>query len=248
LVAPKHIASKDNRRIKDLKKLQQKKYRRKQDLFLIEGAHLVEEALNHGQKVQTLIALEDYDYSPYAAADMEVITVAPGVMKLLSSLETPPGIMAAVSYRKPSSEGRRVLLLDGIQDPGNLGTLLRTADAFGFERVILSPDTVDAFSDKVLRSAQGSTFHIEIAVADAVQSVREFDGTVLGTSLEGASSLEQLELPEGPLMIVLGNEGRGVSEEVLSNVDVRMKIEMPGQSESLNVAIAGGIIMHHFKA
>ena len=153
MVEPKHIASKDNRRIKELKKLQLKKYRKKQGLFLIDGAHLVEEAIRHDQEVQTLIALEDYDYSAYAAAGMEVITVTPGVMKHLSSLETPPGIMAAVSYRKPSSEGRRVLLLDGIQDPGNLGTLLRTADAFGFHRVILSPDTVDAFSDKVLRSA-----------------------------------------------------------------------------------------------
>ncbi len=248
MVAPKHIASKDNRRIKELKKLQLKKYRKKQGLFLIDGAHLVEEAIRHDQEVQTLIALEDYDYSAYAAADMEVITVTPGVMKHLSSLETPPGIMAAVSYRKPSSEGRRVLLLDGIQDPGNLGTLLRTADAFGFHRVILSPDTVDPFSDKALRSAQGSTFHIDITVADAAQSAREFDGTVLGTSLEGAVSLEQLGFPEGPVMIVLGNEGRGVSEEVLSCVDMKMKIDMPGGCESLNVAIAGGIIMHHFKA
>ncbi|WP_342387151.1 TrmH family RNA methyltransferase [Salinicoccus bachuensis] len=248
MVEPKHIASKDNRRIKELKKLQLKKYRKKQGLFLIEGAHLVEEAIRHDQEVHTLIALEDYDYSPYVTEGMEVITVTPGVMKLLSSLETPPGIMAAVSYRKPQPDGRHVLLLDGIQDPGNLGTLLRTADAFGFDRVILSPDTVDPFSDKVLRSAQGSTFHIEITVADALQSVREFDGRVLGTSLDGAAFLEQMELPEGPVMVVLGNEGRGVSEEVLSNVDVKMKIDMPGGSESLNVAIAGGIIMHHFRA
>ncbi|MCG1009288.1 RNA methyltransferase [Salinicoccus sp. ID82-1] len=247
MVEPKYITSKDNPRIKEMKKLQSKKYRRKLDQFLIEGAHLVEEAMTHGQKIHALVFLDGYDHAKYDDQEIETFIVNDNVMKTLSSLETPPGIMAVVSYAAPETDGRRVLLLDGIQDPGNLGTLLRTADAFGFGRVILSLDTVDAFSDKVLRSAQGSTFHIDIKSMDAAEAVQDFDGTVLATDPEGAVPLE--EAPAGdPLMVILGNEGRGVSDTVLAQVDRKIKIEMPGASESLNVAIAGGIIMHHFKA
>lgn len=217
------------------------------DQFLIEGAHLIEEAIAHGQKIHTLIFLEDYDHEKYDAHGIETFIVNDSVMKTLSSLETPPGIMAVVSYVAPVTAGRRVLLLDGIQDPGNVGTLLRAADAFGFDRVILSRDTVDAFSDKVLRSAQGSTFHIDITTMDAVRAVQQFDGTVLATDLEGAIPLEAVEAQDS-LMVILGNEGRGVSDAVLTQVDRKIKIKMPGASESLNVAIAGGIIMHHFKA
>ncbi|GAB3060718.1 TrmH family RNA methyltransferase [Salinicoccus sesuvii] len=247
MVEPKYITSKDNPRVKEMKKLQSKKYRRKLDQFLIEGAHLIEEAIAHGQKVQSLVFLEDYDHGEYDAHGIETFIVNEGVMKTLSSLETPPGIMAVVSYVPPETAGRRVLLLDGIQDPGNLGTLLRTADAFGFDRVILSRDTVDAFSDKVLRSAQGSTFHIDITTMDAAEAVQQFDGAVFATDLEGATPLDAVEA-QAPLMVILGNEGRGVSEMVLAQVERKIKIEMPGASESLNVAIAGGIIMHHFKA
>ncbi|MFC3418345.1 TrmH family RNA methyltransferase [Salinicoccus hispanicus] len=247
MVEAKHITSKDNPRIKEMKKLQSKKYRRKLDQFLIEGEHLIEEAIAHGQKIHTLVFLEGYDHGKYDDLGLETFVVNDSVMKTLSSLETPPGIMAVVSYVAPETEGRRVLLLDGIQDPGNLGTLLRTADAFGFGRVILSRDTVDAFSDKVLRSAQGSTFHIDITAMDATEAVQHFDGTVLATDLEGAIPLDEVQ-GEDPLMIILGNEGRGVSDAVLAQVDRKIKIDMPGASESLNVAIAGGIIMHHFKA
>lgn len=248
MVEKEIITSKDNRRIKDLRKLQTKKYRSRLNRFLIEGEHLVEEAVIHGQMVHTVILLEDYDHSRLNLKNIDLMFVSRDVMKSLSLLETPPGIMAVVTYNAPESAGSRVLLLDYVQDPGNLGTLIRTADAFGFSKVILSPDTVDVFSDKVLRSAQGSTFHIDIEIKEPTLAVDEFKGVVLGTALDNAQPLSDVETSDGPLMLVLGNEGRGISGEVLSKVDARVKIEMSGQSESLNVGIAGGILMHHFKA
>ncbi|SFK93226.1 TrmH family RNA methyltransferase [Salinicoccus halodurans] len=248
MVEKEIITSKDNRRIKDLRKLHKKKYRGRLNRFLIEGEHLVEEAVIYNQTVHTVILSEDYVSDGLDVKNRDLMFVSRDVMKSLSLLETPPGIMAEVSYSPPESSGQRVLLLDCVQDPGNLGTLIRTADAFGFDKVVLSPDTVDVFSEKVLRSAQGSTFHIDIVVEEAAGAVRGFEGTVLGTALHGALPLGDIDVPAGPLMLVLGNEGSGVSSEVLSTVDLKVKIEMSGQSESLNVGIAGGILMHHFRA
>lgn len=248
MVEKEIITSKENRRIKDLKKLQSKKYRNRFNRFLVEGEHLVEEAVIHNQTVHAVILLEEYDHNRLDLKGINLIFVSLEVMKTLSTLETPPGIMGVVTYKAPKTRGDRVLLLDCVQDPGNLGTLLRTADAFGFDKVILSPDTADVFSDKVLRSAQGSTFHIDIQVKEAASAAEEFKGMVLGTALDGASVLSNIDAPKGPLMLILGNEGSGVSSEVLSKVDAKVEIEMSGQSESLNVGIAGGILMHHFKA
>ncbi len=248
MVEKEIITSKDNRRIKDLRKLRSKKYRNRFNKFLIEGEHLVEEAIIHNQMVHSVILLEDYDYGRLDTAGIDLMFVSPEVMGSLSSLESPPGIMGVVTYKPPGASGNRVLLLDHVQDPGNLGTLIRTADAFGFSKVILSPDTVDVFSDKVLRSAQGSTFHIDIEISEAAPAAERFEGTVFGTALDGAEELGNIEPPYGPLMLVLGNEGRGVSSEVLAEADLKVKIEMSGQSESLNVGIAGGVLMHHFKA
>lgn len=240
------ISSKDNRKVKDLRKLHQRKHRKKTGQFLIEGEHLIEEAVKFQQTVHLIVLTEGVS-TTLPVDDYECIVVSDSVMKTLSQLDTPPGLMAVVSYIPANTKDNRVLLLDGIQDPGNLGTLIRTADAFGFGKVILSENTVDAFSDKVLRSAQGSTFHLNIVSGDAVQAVKSFDGVTIGTSLEGAVALEESVVPEH-LMVVLGNEGRGVSEEILELVDEKVKIQMTGYSESLNVAVAGSIIMHHFKA
>ena len=240
------VTSKDNTRIKNLRKLHKKKERSRTGMFLIDGEHLVEEAVASDQKLHCIIALEDYTFT-FDASDFEVIHVSAPVMKSLSQLETPQGVMAALTYVPPEASGDKVLVLDDVQDPGNLGSLIRTADAFGFDRVVASRGTVDPFSDKVLRSAQGSTFHISIEVADAGEVIREFDGMTIGTSLRDAEFLDEVPQPDR-LLVALGNEGRGVGGELLDLVDRKVKIHMPGRSESLNVAIAGGIMMHHFKA
>ena len=240
------ITSKDNTRIKNLRKLHKKKERSRAGMFLIDGEHLVEEAVKSSQQIHYIIAEEHYAFS-FDVTGYEVIYVTEPVLKTLSQLETPQGVMAAVTYVPQEVSGDKVLVLDDVQDPGNLGSLIRTADAFGFDRVVMSPESVDPFSDKVLRSAQGSTFHIRIEVADIGPVIESFNGLSIGTSLRDAEYMEDIPQADETL-VVLGNEGRGVSDDALDHVDRTVKIHMPGNSESLNVAIAGGILMHHFKA
>lgn len=240
------ISSKDNRTIKDLRKLHARKHRKKTGQFLIEGEHLIEEAIQYNQNIHLVILTEDF--KPSLKIDQyKVLYVSENVMKSISQLDTPPGLMAVLSYCVPQAKAGRILALDGIQDPGNLGTLIRTADAFGFKQVILSEDTTDPFSSKVLRSAQGSTFHINIQSGSILSVIEDFNGVSIGASLEDAVYLEDLHKSE-EMLVVLGNEGQGISQSVLAAVDEKVKVKMTGQSESLNVAIAGSIIMHHFKA
>lgn len=234
------ITSKDNKRIKAVRKLLTKKERTKAKQFLIEGEHLVEEALKWNANILELFVLENSQFN----FDLKTTVVTKDVMKSLSTLVTPPGIIAVVEMNTQTINSDRILALDGIQDPGNLGTLIRTADAFNFNRILIGKDTVDPYSDKVLRSSQGSHFHVSIEDTDLVETMNDFDGTVLTTDLQGEALSSQKIT--GPLMIVLGNEGQGVSDDVLSHANYKVKIDMPGNAESLNVSVAGGILMHQY--
>ncbi len=234
------ITSKDNKRIKAVRKLLTKKERTKAKQFLIEGEHLVEEALKWNANILELFVLENSEFN----FDLKTTVVTKDVMKSLSTLVTPPGIIAVVEMNTQTINSDRILALDGIQDPGNLGTLIRTADAFNFNRILIGKDTVDPYSDKVLRSSQGSHFHVSIEDTDLVETMNDFDGTVLTTDLQGEALSSQKIT--GPLMIVLGNEGQGVSDDVLSHANYKVKIDMPGNAESLNVSVAGGILMHQY--
>lgn len=234
------ITSKDNKRIKAVRKLLTKKERTKAKQFLIEGEHLIEEALKWNANILELFVLENSEFN----FDLKTTVVTKDVMKSLSTLVTPPGIIAIVEMNTQTINSDRILALDGIQDPGNLGTLIRTADAFNFNRILIGKDTVDPYSDKVLRSSQGSHFHVSIEDTDLVETMNDFDGTVLTTDLQGEALSSQKIT--GPLMIVLGNEGQGVSDDVLSHANYKVKIDMPGNAESLNVSVAGGILMHQY--
>ncbi|HJB78981.1 MAG TPA: RNA methyltransferase [Candidatus Nosocomiicoccus stercorigallinarum] len=234
------ITSKDNKRIKAVRKLLTKKERTKAKQFLIEGEHLIEEALKWNANILELFVLENSEFN----FDLKTTVVTKDVMKSLSTLVTPPGIVAVVEMNTQTINSDRILALDGIQDPGNLGTLIRTADAFNFNRILIGKDTVDPYSDKVLRSSQGSHFHVSIEDTDLVETMNDFDGTVLTTDLQGEALSSQKIT--GPLMIVLGNEGQGVSDDVLSHANYKVKIDMPGNAESLNVSVAGGILMHQY--
>lgn len=234
------ITSKDNKRIKAVRKLLTKKERTKAKQFLIEGEHLIEEALKWNANILELFVLENSEFN----FDLKTTVVTKDVMKSLSTLVTPPGIIAIVEMNTQTINSDRILALDGIQDPGNLGTLIRTADAFNFNRILIGKDTVDPYSDKVLRSSQGSHFHVSIEDTDLVETINDFDGIVLTTDLQGEALSSQKIT--GPLMIVLGNEGQGVSDDVLSHANYKVKIDMPGHAESLNVSVAGGILMHQY--
>lgn len=175
--------------------------------------------------------------------------ISQAVAEDLADTETTQGIFAVVKMPEPSQSTQgNILILDQIQDPGNLGTMIRSADAAGFNQVILGKGTVDAYNQKVLRSAQGSHFHIEVVNKDLLpflSDLKKAGYTLYGTDLSKDSLNYKLVSASEKIAIIVGNEGNGVSQEVLGLVDQTLHIPIKGQAESLNVAIAASILMFH---
>ena len=237
------ITSLQNSRIKKWTSLHTAKGRSQNGLFLVEGEHLTEEALRAGA-VETIITDEE---CPFDFGD--VIKVTPQIMKKLSQNVSAVHLIAVCRMMNPEVKQRnRLVLLDGVQDPGNLGTIIRTAVSFGFDGVYCSADTCDIYNDKAVRSSQGALFHIPVircSLKDLVKALRQEGVTVIATALEGAQPMSSVEVP-GQAAFVFGNEGQGVSRAVLDDADLKMKIEMDG-FESLNVAVAAGIVMYQYR-
>lgn len=236
------ITSIQNETIKKIMKLKQKKYRDEQDLFLVEGYHLVEEARKAGC-IQTILTTLDESFME------DTLYISQKVMEKIAFTKTPQPIMA-VCTKKPQAikfNQERYLLLDNIQDPGNLGTIIRSSLALGYDQIIMSPDSVDLYNDKVIRATQGALFQMPICqmkLKKAIELLHHHDVIVYGTSLHEALPISQYQ-PQKHMAFVLGNEGQGVSQSVLEACDHALYI--PIQSiESLNVAIAGTIVMYHF--
>lgn len=239
------IQSKANPLIKATKKLLQKKYRR--DSYLIEGWHLFEEAQQSGAVFRHVFVREEMR-ERVSHLD-HVILVTAEVLKELSLSKTPQGIIAEVQMEEqslPRPYRGRYLILEDVQDPGNVGTLVRTADAAGFDAVFLSEKSADIYNDKTLRSMQGSHFHLPIFRTDISKLLEDLaaDGvTRLATTLS-KTSVDYRELPRLTYFaLVMGNEGQGISQEVANRVDYLTHITMPGRAESLNVAVAGGVVI-----
>ncbi|GEK91376.1 TrmH family RNA methyltransferase [Alkalibacterium kapii] len=246
------IESTQNKRIKNWKKLLTRKGRKKQSKYIVEGPHLVEEAMKSQAVIESLIIssekIEAYA-SYHEKAEFDVAVVTRDIIKLLSDSVTGQGILAIIKMPekvKELSGLRPVLMLDEIQDPGNLGTLIRTADAAGFEGVILGEGTVDLYNSKALRSAQGSHFHLNIIHDDLKKWITAFSEKnmpVFGTALdERAISFREVE-PMNRFGLIVGNEGNGVNASLLEKTTENLFIPIKGQAESLNVAIAAGILM-----
>lgn len=251
----KEIQGVKNPLIKELRKLQQKKYREKEGRYLMEGFHLVEEALNAGAPVELLLVTHK-GAAEWAAllAQQEVpqYLVSDEVMKSLSDLPTPPGIMGVLTKEEQDTvEFRgRWLLLDRVQDPGNVGTMVRTADAAGFDGVILGHGCADLYSTKVLRSTQGSQFHLPViqkSLEETIAVFRSQEIPVYGTELNEAAKGFQEVAPAENLALLMGNEGQGVAKELLALTDQNLYIPIYGQAESLNVGVAAGILMYHLR-
>ena len=250
------ITSLNNKQIKQWKKLKTRKERNKQQAYLIEGYHLVEEALNYKEEdilnviVREDIWLQDETQQLNLPKDKLVLVTAV-IAKEISQTETNPGIFAEMKISQtpyPTQMTKPFLLLDRVQDPGNVGTMIRTADAADFQGVVLGEGTVDLYNLKTLRGAQGSHFHLEIyegELLDFIQKFKENSYQILGTALnEQAKSYKEIELTK-PFALVMGNEGAGVSSEIIDALDENIFIPMQGHAESLNVAIAASILMFH---
>ena len=244
------ITSVSNKKIKDIQKLKENKNIKKYGLYLVEGKHLIEEALE-AKVVEEIIISENFEeFSLIEAFSGEITKVSNNVMKNITDTITSQGIIAICKVVKKELEinkYNKVLILDRIQDPGNLGTIIRTADAFDFDCIILGKGTTSLYGQKVIRSTQGSNFHIDcfdnINLVNLLDEMSEFN--IFATSLKADKYIEQLNSISGKVAVVFGNEGAGVSEDILEKVNNLLKISMPGRAESLNVSIAAGIVMHY---
>lgn len=235
------ITSLDNKRIKNLSKLLIKKYRDEEEKFLVEGEHLVEEAYKAGVLLE-VIKCSDYERE----FDVPTTLVTYDVIKKLSNTLKPQKIVGVCRNIEEKEIGKRVVMLDDLQDPGNLGTIIRSCVAFNVDTLVVSPNTVSIYNDKVLRSSEGMIFHLNILVRDISTLIDELheDGyLVLGTKVDGGKSLKELKVPE-KVAIIMGNEGAGVSTSVLSKCDEYLYILMNNTCESLNVGVATSIILY----
>ena len=239
------ITSKANSLVKNTKKLQAKKYRKTS--YLIEGWHLYEEAVAAGARFQHIFTLPEY--ADRVNDQEKLVFVSPEVLAELSDAKSPQGIVAEIAFPlgedRPSLTGKW-LFLESIQDPGNVGTMIRTADAAGFSGVLVSDDAADIYNMKTIRSMQGSHFHLPIyrmSRGDVFELAAGQNVPIWATTLSSDSvDYRSLERPQS-VILVMGNEGQGISPEMSERADRRIHIPMPGKSESLNVAVAAGIVM-----
>lgn len=249
----KRIASVKNPQVKQWKKLLTKKEREKTGWFLIEGFHLVEEALNSDIHIVEIIVEENKQLPPnWNIADIPMTFVTEEIMIAISDTETPQGIAAVCQQFTEKTidwENANVLLIDAVQDPGNIGTMIRTADAAGIDAVILGEGCVDLYNPKVIRSTQGSIFHLPIFKGNLyewIETLKEHHVHIYGTSLENGENYKLVE-PKHPFALLVGNEGSGVSKDLLQLTSKNLYIPIYGKAESLNVAIATGILLYYLR-
>ena len=237
------ITSKANNVVKKAKKLHHKKYRK--DSYLIEGWHLFEEAVSSGAELIRIFALAEY--AERLADFSQVIFVSPEILADLADSKTPQGIVAEVAFEReeiPAELSGRYLFLEDVQDPGNVGTIIRTADAAGFDGVFISQLSADIYNLKTLRSMQGSHFHLPVYrmdTADFIRLARSSRLPILASTLSSIS----IDYSKESFALIMGNEGQGISPEMTVAADILVHISMKGQAESLNVAVAAGILIFH---
>lgn len=236
------ITSVHNEHIKELVKLKDKKYRDQSDCFLVETKHLVLEAYKAGL-IKELI-LEQNEIFPL---DVPILYVSREVLKKLSSMDSPSKVMAVVYKKKEIKKyGEKVLILDRIQDPGNLGTIIRSAVAFNIDTIICSPDTVDFYNPKVVRASQGMLFHIPIFVENThklIQTLKQDDYKIVGTKVTNGEDVRKASI-YSHFALIIGNEGQGISRDIEELCDQYLYIRMNEMCESLNASVAASILLY----
>lgn len=243
------ITSVKNDKVKAWKKLHKRKERTHSNSFLIEGFHLLEEVWKSNWKIKEIIVQDNLEL-PNWFSDYSVTEVSDNVFEHISQTKTPQGVAAVIEMNPTINRaGNFFLLIDSIQDPGNLGTIIRTADAAGFDGIVLGSGTVDLFNDKVIRSTQGSLFHIPFYHANLFEEIKILKKNgfnIWATALANAQKYSDVKVEE-KVAIVVGNEGAGVQQEMLELADTIVNIPIYGKAESLNVSIAAGILMYYVK-
>ena len=231
------IESINNEQIKEIRKLKDKKYRDETNLFLVEGDHLVKEAYKAGCLEKLILTEDIYDF------DVEKLLVSDKVIKSISELNNTKVIGVCKKVSTGLNLSSNVVILDGVQDPGNLGTIIRSCVAFNIENLVLS---LDLYNSKVLRSTQGMNFHINIVRDDLkniISLLKDNNYTIYGTNVINGIDVKDVKNTD-KYAIILGNEGNGISDEISSLVDKNIYIKMNDNCESLNVAVSGSIILY----
>jgi TrmH family RNA methyltransferase len=254
------ITSSQNPLIKEIKSLNSRKNRSKKGLFIIEGIKFFIEALNEEEKIirifmseQFLSTSESKEILVKAAArNIKTYMLPDRLFKGISDTESPQGILAVIKAKHHNinqlpAEGNLLIILEALQDPGNMGTIIRTADAAGFTGIVVSQGCVDIYNPKVLRSTMGSVFHIPLFftnnLGETIQTLKSKGIKIYGTHLKGASNYFELDM-RSDIAIVIGNESKGISDETAALADALVKIPMIGKAESLNASIAAGLLMY----
>ena len=226
------ISSIENPKIKLLIKLKQGKYRKSEKMFIVEGAHLVKEAMLAGVLIEAYSINEQEGY----------IQVSESVMKKITTTDTVVKEIGLCKFIEKSNITDKVLILDCVQDPGNMGTIMRSACAFGFNTIFVGTGSVDIYNEKVIRSSQGAIFKLNFLFGNVVEFIKGLSHKVYGTNVVRGIPLDKI-IKQDKIAVILGNEGNGISKEVddllLDNIYIPMN-----NTESLNVAIAGSIIMY----
>lgn len=253
------ITSKDNEIIKNIKKLKEKKYRDLTGSYIVEGIKLVEEALKENVSIDSIVVCEDcikddaFDKKlMYEIAKQNVIYVSSKVFSTITDVSNPQGILAVIKNNDENNsisyDEDIIVVLDGIQDPGNLGTILRTVDSANLKQIIVSENTADVFNPKVVRSTMGAIYRVNVVRSDNlisdISKMKQKGYDVLVTALDTENSVYDIKYIKK--VIVIGNEANGVSKEIQEIADNKVKIPMLGKTESLNASVAAGIMIYEY--
>ena len=227
--------------------LKDKKAREQHQAFLVEGVRMVRDALAVGLVPLALLLRDGFTPGFPLPSDAPLYVLPDHVFQSVCDTKTPQGVAAVLPLKVRSASGPRLLALDGLQDPGNVGTIVRTADAAGFDGVLLSPDCADLFSPKVLRATMGSLFHLgfsfPVSLPEALNDLKSRGYSVLSSQLDGSPFFER-EKVASSFVLIIGNEGNGISLPVRETATHRLALPMRGDAESLNAAVAAGIMMY----
>lgn len=244
----KKIESLQNEYIKKLIKLQKRKHREEMSLFIVEGERSCRDALCSSFEVENIVMSESYFENKKGFECENAVLVSDKIFASISDTKTPQGVLAVVKIpRKKEIKMGRFIFCDGIQDPGNAGTIMRSADAFGFSGVIFRKGSVDVFSPKVIRSTMGSIFHIDVwqdEEKSILEDLQKKGFKISASALSGESVTSKEMKAEKNHIFVVGNEGAGVSKEILELADEIVYIKMQGKAESLNAGVAASILMY----
>ncbi len=240
--------------IKKIRTLNTKKGRDLHNLILIEGKRLIEQAIKSELNIEKVWITENFEKKNVnirrLLGNTSIDSILEQDLNKISKTKNPSGIIGVMntSLGDIKKSDRRIIILDGISDPGNLGTILRTANWFGIKNVILSEECVDQFNSKVVRAGMGSHFNMNIVRTDIVKYVTQLQSDnfkIIAAEIDTNNSIENLKLSDDKWALLMGNEAHGLSESILSLVDCKIKIPQLGKIESLNVSVACGIFLYH---